>query len=148
MGTDIMYYFHVIAWESCYILHCSNIRSRQRHLNTCSQQSDEAGTCYPRLTQKELKQTFSSLSNIAQNNGCRTQNNHAGQTLTPGQLLTNYLLTNLSETTAWIWKVGRMKGNYREERVGRTTSYQGQHFCSVSGFTDNFKLDRRRVLAS
>lgn len=58
------------------------------------------------------------------------------------------LLTNLSETTAWIWKVGRMEGNYREGRVWTTTSYQEQHFCSVSGFADYFELDTWRVLAS
>lgn len=32
--------------------------------------------------------------------------------------------------------------------MGRTTSYQEQHFCSVSGSTDYFKLDTWRVLAS
>lgn len=58
MGTDIMYCFQVIAWESCYTLHCSNIRSHQRHINTSSQQSDKAGTCHPGLTQKELKQNI------------------------------------------------------------------------------------------
>lgn len=41
-----------------------------------------------------------------------------------------------------------MKGNYREGRVWRTTSYQEQRFCSVSGFADYFKLDTCRVLAS
>lgn len=146
MGTDIAYYFHIIAWESCCALHRSNIRSHQRHTNTSSQQSDEGGTCYPRLTEKKLKQTFTSLSNPAQENGCRacTKPCRTGDCFNPWPAT---LPTHLSETTAWIWTVGRMTGNYREGRVWRTTSYQELHFCSVSGFTDFFKLDTCRVLA-
>lgn len=38
-----------------------------------------------------------------------------------------------------------MEGNDKEGRVWKTTSYQEQHFCSVSGFADYSKSDTWRV---
>lgn len=151
MGTDIVYYFHIIAWESCYTLHRFNIRSHQRHINTSSQQSDEAGTWYPRLTEKELEQTFTSLSNTAQENGCRahTKPCRTGYCFKTWPT-TLYLpcrptyLKLLPESEKW----GEWKEITEREGCGGLHLIKNTIFCSVSGSADYFKLDICRVSAS
>lgn len=148
---DMTYYSHRITQESCYTLQHCNIRSHRRHVNTSSQQSDEAGMCYPLLTGEELKTALASLSNTTQENRqqiCVLKHTGQASALTPSQPCGNYLAYQPRKTAAQSWKVGRMEGNYKEGRMWRTLSYHEQRFRSVSGFADYSESDTWRVLTS